>query len=110
MPPPFHSSDLAAARLVVDTAAQMGLNRLRVVLALETSGPGGAENVVLRLASALQARGDDPIIATLQRGWMTERAQALGLPVWIAPQRAGVDLLWVVRFARAMRHARADVL
>ena len=82
----------------------------RIVLALESSGPGGAENVVLRLADALQARGDHPIVATLQSGWMTERAQARGIPVWIVPQRPGIDLAWVVRFAARLRRARVDVL
>src|SRR4029453_11022211 len=83
---------------------------LRVVLALESSGPGGAENVVLRLARALRDRGDEPIVATLQPGWMTERAAALGIPVWIAPQRPGIDLAWLLRFARDLRRARIHLL
>ena len=41
---------------------------------------------------------------------MTERAESAGLLVWIVPQRPGVDLLWVVRLARRLRHARIDVL
>ena len=40
--------------------------RRRIVLALESSGPGGAENMVLRLAEGLRAAGDDPIVATLR--------------------------------------------
>jgi glycosyltransferase involved in cell wall biosynthesis len=83
---------------------------LRIVLALETSGPGGAENVVLRLAQALRERGDAPIIATHQPGWMTERAEALALPVWIQPQRPGIDLRWVARFARELRRAQIGLL
>jgi glycosyltransferase involved in cell wall biosynthesis len=83
---------------------------LRVVLAIESSGPGGAENMVVRLAHALRERGDEPIVATLRPGWMTERAQAQGIPVWIHPQRPGVDLGWVMRFSRALRRERIDVL
>lgn len=83
---------------------------LRIVLALESSGPGGAENVVLRLARALREQGDQPIVATLQPGWMTERAEALGVPVWIEPQRPGIDMAWVVRLARRLRRERVDVL
>ena len=86
------------------------MSSLRVVLALESSGPGGAENVVLRHAQALRERGDEPIVATLRAGWMTERAEALGIPVWIMPQRPGLDLAWVVRFARRLRRERIDVL
>ena len=76
---------------------------LRIVLAIDTSGLGGAENVVLRLAAALRDRGSDPIVATEHAGWMTERAEELGIPVWIAPQRARFDLPWVFRFARRLR-------
>jgi glycosyltransferase involved in cell wall biosynthesis len=83
---------------------------LRIALALETSGPGGAENVVVRLAAALRERGDQPIVATLEPGWMTERVEALGIPVWIVPQRPGFDFAWVFRFARELSRARIDVL
>jgi glycosyltransferase involved in cell wall biosynthesis len=86
------------------------VSSLRVVLALESSGPGGAENVVVRLARALRERGDEPIVATMKPGWMTERAEALGIPVWIVPQRPGFDYAWVLRFARDLRRARVDVL
>jgi glycosyltransferase involved in cell wall biosynthesis len=83
---------------------------LRIVLALESSGPGGAENMVLRLAEALRFRGEDPIVASFRSGWMTERAEALGLPTWIVPQRPGIDLRWVFRFARRLRRERVDIL
>ena len=83
---------------------------LRVVLALESSGPGGAENMVLNLAEALRCRGEEPIVASCRPGWMTERAEASGLPTWIVPQRPGIDLRWVLRFARRLRRERVDIL
>jgi glycosyltransferase involved in cell wall biosynthesis len=83
---------------------------LRVVLALETSGPGGAENMVVQLATALSDLGHDPIVATMDEGWMTERAQSAGLEVWVVPQRPGLDLAWVGQFARRLRREQVDVL
>src|SRR5262249_48721489 len=83
---------------------------LRIVLALETSGPGGAENVVVRLARALRERGDEPIVATERPAGMTERAGELGIPVWIVPQRARIDLAWIFRFAVRLRRAGVDLL
>jgi glycosyltransferase involved in cell wall biosynthesis len=82
----------------------------RILLAIESSGPGGAENVVVRLADALRRKGDEPIVATLRPGWMTERAEEAGIPVWIVPQRQGLDLRWIPAFARRMRRERIDVL
>jgi glycosyltransferase involved in cell wall biosynthesis len=83
---------------------------LRIALALESSGPGGAEHMLLQLAQELARCGDEPIVVTMRPGWMTERAHAAGLPVWIVPQRAGLDALWAPRFARRLRRERIDVL
>jgi glycosyltransferase involved in cell wall biosynthesis len=65
--------------------------------------------MVLRLAEALRSSGDYPIVATLRPGWMTERAETAGLPVWVVPQRPGLDLRWVLSLARSLRRERVDV-
>jgi glycosyltransferase involved in cell wall biosynthesis len=83
---------------------------IRVVLAIESSGPGGAERMVLSLAEALRRAGDESIIATLKPGWMTQRADSAGIPVWIEPQRPGLDPGWVIRFARRLSREHIDVL
>jgi glycosyltransferase involved in cell wall biosynthesis len=83
---------------------------IRVVLAIESSGPGGAERMIVSLAQALRRAGDEPVVATLKPGWMTERAEAAGIPVWIEPQRPGLDPGWVIRFARRLSRERIDVL
>jgi glycosyltransferase involved in cell wall biosynthesis len=82
----------------------------RVVLAIESSGPGGAEQLVLRLAETLRARGVEPIVATLREGWLTERARAAGHPVWVDPQSRGLDPRWMLRLARRLRRERVAVL
>lgn len=82
----------------------------RIALALESSGPGGAEQMVLRLAEQLRAAGRDPVVFTLRPGWMTERAARRGLAVRVVPQRPGLDPGFVVRFARELRRAGCGVL
>lgn len=86
------------------------MSAIRVALAIESSGPGGAERMVLSLAEALKRGGDEPIIATLKSGWMTQRAETAGFPVWIEPQLPGLDPGWVLRFARRLSRERIDVL
>lgn len=83
---------------------------LRIAVALESSGPGGAENMVVQLASELLRRGHAPVVVSLRPGWMTERAEAAGLPVWIVPQRRGLDPLWIPRFAARLRREHIDLL
>ncbi len=82
---------------------------LRVLVGLESSGPGGAENMVVSLAEGLTAVGFDAIIVTDRTGWMTERSAAVGIPFWIETQRPGIDWRWVFRLARRMRRESIEV-
>jgi glycosyltransferase involved in cell wall biosynthesis len=82
----------------------------RVVLAIESSGPGGAEQVVLRLAEHLRARSIDAVIATQRPAWLTELAEQAGIPVWIDAQKPGWDPGWMLRLARRLRRERIDLL
>lgn len=82
----------------------------RVALAIESSEPGGAENLVVQLADRLRERGHHPEIVTLEPGWLTERAEGLGLPVHLFPQKRGLDPLWPLRFAGWLRRRQIDLL
>jgi len=82
----------------------------RIALALESSGPGGAENVVLRLAAGLRAAGDEPVLVTMRPGWMTERAEADGFEVWLAPQPPGLAPGWIPAFARRLHRGGIECL
>lgn len=81
----------------------------KVLIGLESSGPGGAENMVLSLASGLVAAGIDAQVFTERPGWMTERAKARGLSVSSDAQATGIDWRWIVRLARRMRRERVDL-
>ncbi len=100
------ASGAVSGRVAVSEKA----TKCRIVLAIESSGPGGAENVVLRLAEGLRRAGHLPIIGTLRPGWMTDRAATMGFPVWIAPQRSGFDPGWVPRFAARLRPERIQLV
>ncbi len=82
----------------------------RTVLAIGTSGPGGAEQIVLQLATFLRERGALPIIATFRPGWLTDGAERAGIGIWLVPQRPGPDPLWVLQFARRLRREGVQVL
>ncbi len=82
----------------------------RIGLALESSGPGGAERVLLQLGQSLREAGDHPVLFSMRSGWMTENALAADLPVEIVPQRPGLDPLWVPRFAGRLRARGIEIL
>jgi glycosyltransferase involved in cell wall biosynthesis len=66
--------------------------------------------MLLRLAEALREAGEEPIVASMRPGWMTERAEAAGLPVWVVPQKRGLDPAWLPRFARRLRREGIDMV
>jgi glycosyltransferase involved in cell wall biosynthesis len=76
---------------------------LRILLALETFGPGGAENMVLHLARELRARGALPSLLVTRAGWMTERASELEIPFIVRSYRRGEQPLWCWRLSRWLR-------
>jgi len=84
--------------------------RPRVVLAIESSGPGGAEHTLLHLAIGLRERGIDPVIATFEPGWLTERADDADVETWIVPQAPGWSIGWIPRFARRLARERITLL
>jgi glycosyltransferase involved in cell wall biosynthesis len=65
--------------------------------------------MVVSLAAGLAALGHEVVIVTDRAGWMTERAEAAGVPVWIETQRPGLDWRWVLHLARRMRRESIDV-
>lgn len=52
---------------------------MKVLLFIETGGPGGAERVVATLASALKHNGVDVLVVTLREGWLTDRLDRMGI-------------------------------
>lgn len=53
---------------------------MRIIFALETSGPGGAETAMLNLADAMRIRGHDCLVALPAEGWVSRTAQSRSLP------------------------------
>ena len=85
-------------------------NNGRIALAIESSGPGGAEQTVLHLAEGLREAGSEPVIITLRPGWMTERAEQAGVAVWILPQASRLAPTWAPRLALRLRRERIRAL
>jgi glycosyltransferase involved in cell wall biosynthesis len=93
-----------------DTSERTHEHNMKVVLAIECSEPGGAENLVVLLGDRLRAAGHEPIIVCHEEGWLTDRARSFDLPIWIVPQAKGLALTWPLRFARRLRNERIDIV
>jgi len=76
-----------------------------IITTIETDGPGGAEQVMMRLATAHARRGIETVVCLIREGWLAEQCRAAGFEVVINPLSARVDLGHVTRL-RALVRAR----
>jgi glycosyltransferase involved in cell wall biosynthesis len=86
---------------------------LRVAVALGSSGPGGAEMVVLQLCTELRTRGTHitPILLAGGPPWLAERLQERGFtPQYIRLGRGWIDPGCVHDLLRVLRTHQVDVL
>ncbi|MCI0353852.1 MAG: glycosyltransferase [Acidobacteria bacterium] len=66
---------------------------------IETGGPGGAETVLLRLASSLDPARFRSLALVAWKGWLQERLEEAGVPTFVARGKAWYDF----RAARTIR-------
>ena len=81
---------------------------MRIVQVTESLEIGGAERVVVTLANALAARHEVSVICLKTLGPLS--ADLSGVPVSCLAKREGNDPGAILRLARALRAARADVV
>lgn len=84
---------------------------MRIVQVIESFGPGGAERMMLSLAAELRARGHDVVIAVPRAGWVSTKADRLGLN-WseYAPRGGAFDVPLLRRLRRDWSRERPDVI
>ena len=80
--------------------------RLRVVQFIESGGPGGAEHVMLSLASSLRERGHDLLVIPPYDGYVSERCRELKIPCVVLRSTRHLD----VSLVRRLRRAIADLV
>ena len=82
----------------------------RVLLFIESGGPGGAESVVVRLATALRERGIDAAVMTARTGWLTDTLRERDVPHFQIDDGGRFSLGFPLRVAHVLREREIDVL
>ena len=77
---------------------------------IETSGPGGAENMMLRLAEALDPRRYRSIFCLLKDGWLRTQLASRGFDVAVVPNTHTPDFRWIWKVTRLVRTQRVDIM
>ncbi len=82
---------------------------MRIVQAIETGGPGGAEQVLIRLCALLSTAGHDVRPLLLKDGWLRATLESQGFPVEVLPLTKPLDPSFVRLLGRFLSKTRPHV-
>ena len=83
---------------------------MRIVQAIETSGPGGAEEVLIRLCGALREMGHEVSVILIKSGWLKDQLESSGIPVDTVTLNRPFEPAFARRLAAVLTSRNADVL
>jgi glycosyltransferase involved in cell wall biosynthesis len=82
----------------------------RVLHLIESSGPGGAETVLMKLVAALDRAKYRSVVCLLKDGWLHGQLRARGFDTVILPQSKGLSPGWIPRCVNLARREKIDLL
>lgn len=84
---------------------------IKILHLMQTSGPGGAENVLLTLVRNLSRPFLSIAVGLLREGWLSRRLRALGFPVVVFPASDGpLDFSLIRHIVNFVRANRIDLI
>jgi glycosyltransferase involved in cell wall biosynthesis len=83
---------------------------MRILHAIESSLPGGAETMLMSLVERLDRRRYEPIVCLLADGWLNTELHKRGIETVILPQRQGLDGAWMINFVKLLRQRRIELM
>jgi glycosyltransferase involved in cell wall biosynthesis len=82
----------------------------KVLHLIESSGPGGAETVLIKLVEALDRTKYRSVICLLKGGWLHGQLRTRGFETVIIPQPKGLSPGWIRRCVALLRQKEIDLL
>jgi len=77
---------------------------------IETGGPGGAETVLLNLASNLDSNRFRSLVLIPEDGWLRKQLQEREIPTFIAKSRVWYDLRVLTVMVRLVKQEKVDLI
>ncbi|GAA3978230.1 glycosyltransferase [Allohahella marinimesophila] len=76
---------------------------MNILHAIETSGPGGAENFMLRLVQSQKAEGHQCRVLVIKPGWLTKQLERLGIDYDLIPLPRSLSPQWMLQVRQLLR-------
>ncbi|MBU5613500.1 glycosyltransferase [Geomonas azotofigens] len=70
---------------------------------IETGGPGGAEQMLLRLAAEYSKRGMEQLVCLRKEGWLADEVRRRGFSLEVIPVGSLPDLGWILELVKLTR-------
>jgi len=87
------------------------LNRSKNILQLiESSGVGGAEQVVFDLCDHLRNAGHHVCVVTLESGWLTQKLSEIGVEFIVIENKKSIDTQFFMELVRIIREKNIDLI
>lgn len=83
---------------------------MKIVQAIESAGPGGAEQVLLRLSTRLLGEGHEVRVLLLRSGWLKESLERQGIDVTVLPIARALDRSFLERLTKFLSDSSTDLL
>lgn len=94
-----------------DRSAQDQSTKVRTILHLiETSGPGGAETILMNLVESLDQKKYRSVVCLLEDGWLNTQLRERGIDTVIIPQRKGPAPDWIYKCVALVRQRKISLL
>jgi glycosyltransferase involved in cell wall biosynthesis len=77
---------------------------------IETSGPGGAEKMLISLVEHLNVKKYKSIICLLKDGWLNSQLKSRGFETVIIPQVRIFDFRWMIRLIDLLRYKKCNLM
>ncbi len=98
-------------RFLFNVKPAVGVDGKHTILHLSsTSGIGGAEMIVLRLAASLDRSRFRSVICLFRPGWLNDSCREAGLPTHVIKMTGALDFNWARNVARLIRQEEIAVI
>jgi glycosyltransferase involved in cell wall biosynthesis len=81
-----------------------------VLHAIDTGGPGGAENLFAQLVDSLARRGYAPMTSVPYEGWLHGKLRDRQVPVQVIPSKGGFSLSYLRALLALIRSQRIELI
>ena len=88
----------------------MQKQKITILHIIETTGPGGAETVLLNIVSGLSQERYESIVVLKGSGWLNDSLTASGIVPVVVPSRGALDWRYLRTVSRLVRRHKVDLI